>query len=351
MGVALGKRYEYDGKPTMAMNKVQLETKKAIDRKIASGHYAFEEVGCAVCGSCEFEKLAEKERYGLFMPVAICRKCGLVQTNPRMDKQSYSEFYRCEYRKLHNAAEHPTEEFFQSQRERGKEIYNFIAKAIGQEPRGKLVAEIGVGAGGILQYFKEMGNEVLGFDFDEEYIGYGKKMGLSLEIGGIEKLVAAGKKADIIIYCHVFEHLLDPVSELEKISSCLGAGGVLFIEVPTIKGIHSVYNSDFLQYLNNAHTYHFTMETLDNCMKKGGFEIIYGTDSGVAVFRAGKKTEGHANEYGKTIAFLKSAENSRAALINFPVVKLRIFRAISTIISSAGLTAAAKKIRVKLTGK
>ena len=36
----------------------------------------------------DIEKLSEKDRYGLFMPVVICKKCGLVQTNPHMTEDS-----------------------------------------------------------------------------------------------------------------------------------------------------------------------------------------------------------------------------------------------------------------------
>ncbi len=85
------------------------------------GIYSFEDVPCCVCGGRDFEPLSEKDRYGLYMPVVICRDCGLIQTNPRMTQESYNQFYELEYRKLYvgKGAQADIDDFFKSEHKRG----------------------------------------------------------------------------------------------------------------------------------------------------------------------------------------------------------------------------------------
>lgn len=98
----LGQRYLYDGRAYVAMNEIQLEAK----RRFEQANYPFESYACE-CGATEedFDVLAEKDRYGLKSRTVICRRCGLVMTNPRMTQESYDCFYDTEYGKLYREKE------------------------------------------------------------------------------------------------------------------------------------------------------------------------------------------------------------------------------------------------------
>ena len=71
----LGKRYEHDGEPLLKLNELQQAMKSQIEDKLRSGIYKFEHADCCVCGRCDFQPLSTKDRYGLFVPVVICRDC------------------------------------------------------------------------------------------------------------------------------------------------------------------------------------------------------------------------------------------------------------------------------------
>ena len=151
----LGERYRNDSKPLLKLNELQLQMKSQIEQKIADGVYEFESVPCCVCDGQNFELLAEKDRYGLYAPVVVCKDCGLVQTNPRMSQSAYNEFYNVEYRKLYRGTEGPSESFFDQQRKQGREIFNYLkANGFLTVPEEVSVLEVGCGAGGILHYFK-----------------------------------------------------------------------------------------------------------------------------------------------------------------------------------------------------
>ena len=126
----LNKRYEFDGKPTLKLNKLQLKNKKLVEDKINSKEYTFEKVNCVICNGSDFELLAEKDRYGLYVPTVICKKCGLLQTNPRMNQESYNKFYDSNYRRLYEGGENEENiaSFFNKQVSHGESILMLIER-------------------------------------------------------------------------------------------------------------------------------------------------------------------------------------------------------------------------------
>jgi len=283
----LGPRYQYDGKPILRLNATQRAARDEVESKVRRGTYEFETVDCPVCGGVEFEQLSEKDRYGLRMSVVACTACGLIQTNPRMTQASYDEFYNSEYRRLYVGEEVPTDEFFQTQRRRGAEIFGYLVEqgALPKQPRDSFVLEVGCGAGGILQYFREQGCRVKGIDLGEEYLTFGvERHGLDLSAGTIADL-ELDRTSDVVIYSHVAEHLLDPVQELRHVREIIDPSGALYVATPGVKYLEHSYETDFLRLLQNAHTYHFTLKSLRNLLGASGFEMLAGDETIKAVFK------------------------------------------------------------------
>ena len=120
--------------------------------------------------------------------------------------------------------------------------------------------------------------KVKGIDLYQEHVEYGrKKNNLDLEIGSIENLVL-DRPPNIIIYSHVLENILDLRNELKKIRNILFDEGVLYIEVPGVKNLKFKYSMNFVKYLQNTHTYHFTLTTLRNKLERNGFQMITGNE-------------------------------------------------------------------------
>jgi len=301
----ISNRFSNDKNETIKLNKLQKKTKKTIENKIKKGNYKFILTKCPICKSFNFEKLSEKDRYGLFMPVVICKKCGLVQTNPHMTEDSYSNFYQKEYRDLYNPT-NSINNLFEDQYQRGKKIFEYLGL---KEFKNKNVLEIGCGAGGILKAFKEKGLTIKGFDLDKRYLQFGIKKGLNLNYGKLDDILEKNYAPDIIIYSHVLEHVLDPIKELKKIQKLMHKETLLYIEVPGLKNIASAYNKDFLQYLQNAHTYHFTKQTLKNCANSSGLTQIKSDECIRSIFKKGKKESQAMNDYRLTKKYLLTLES------------------------------------------
>lgn len=328
----LGKRFEYDGAPIFPLNKLQKQMKKQIELKIKHGIYQFKSIPCCTCSNEDFEKLSKKDRYGLYSPVVVCKQCGLIQTNPRMNQKSYNDFYKFEYRKLYLGERKPNEEFFTLQYKSGKRIFSYLQDAgiLTNSSFNLFIFEIGCGAGGILQYFREKGYNVQGCDLDEKYLNFGRK-NYNLDLfNGTIKEISLNKSPDIIIFSHVLEHLLFPKKDLEYIFNLISDNGYIYIEVPSVEEIINSEYLNFLNYLQNAHTYHFTLTTLRNLLEGIGFKMIKGNRKIISIFKKSNIITSNVkivNNYKAVILYLKKLEGYR----NLNNIKMLYFKIINWI--------------------
>jgi SAM-dependent methyltransferase len=347
----LAERFEYTPSPAIAMNNLQLQMKAEVERKLQVGSYHLESLPCCVCDGGHFEPLAAKDRYGFSFSVVICRNCGLIQTNPRMDEKSYDEFYLHEYRKLYCGIEAPSHEFFHSQYEKGRAIFEYL-DSVSVLPRldsgSRLVIEVGCGAGGILKYFADHGYRVKGIDLGDEYVAFGRdKFCLDLLVGRFADL-QLNEHPCLIIYSHVLEHLLTPRRELALVHERLAEDGILYLEVPGVKNLLYDYDCDFLKYLQNAHTFHFTLATLRNLLRLSGFQICAGNEVIRSVFRKDYRTPleyptSLENDYTAAIEYLRSAEKWRRLWEVRQAGKCAIVAVLKAMLKAIGSYGIAKK--------
>lgn len=312
MNKILSERFINDGIASLKMNELQKETRAELLHKLCSGIYVKEAVPC-LCGFNDFQLLAEKDRYGIPLNTVICTTCGLVMSNPRMTQESCNDFYNHEYRKLYVGAERADENFFAMQYAHGLKILTFTQPYLKDKPNK--ILEIGCGAGGILKAFQEQGHQCLGIDLGFEYVTFGAKKGLKLLSMSSQSLLEQTEtRYDLIILSHVFEHFLDIEQELKIIKALLSDDGVVYIEVPGLKNLHHSYDCDFLLYLQNAHMYHFSLQSLQNVMSGAGFHLKSGDEFVRSIFcKSSDQTfpSDTINLYSETLAYLQDLEVNR----------------------------------------
>lgn len=328
--MVLRKRYQNNHKPFIHLNEIQLGAKKAFQEKIQQGIYSYEHIHCPVCNTEDVELISEKDRYGLDYRCGICKNCGLVYVNPRINQEAYNQFYDNYYRKLYRGSELPSDEFFSNQLRRGEKIVSYISSKIDLKLDGLKVLEIGCGAGGILKYFELNGSIVKGIDLGSEYLNFGKdNYGLDLMVGSLFDLNDEFKP-DLIIYSHVLEHVLDLNSELTQLKKLCTEETYLYIEVPGIKSVHAYYQNDLLKYFQNAHVYNFSLTTLTNLMHKNGFSLLTGDEYVHSIFKMQKSSPLKKNliesDYKEVQDYLHWLEKKRLGIGNQIVsLKKKIF--------------------------
>jgi len=263
----LNERYKFtDVKNYVKMSEISIVNRDNFISEIKDRDYLVKQ-DCYLCGASEFKIISEVDRFGFYYPTAVCEQCGNVQQYQYYDNDTLCLFYSKYYRKIYGDS--IPKSLFDSQRNgKGVNIFEFTQRLI----KPKKVLEVGCGAGGILSRFLDVDCDVLGLDFNEDYLEEGRKYNIPLKNGSLEKL-GDDEKFDLIILSHVLEHIVDPSTFLEKLAQHLEGGGLIYIEVPSLDNVRNGdYNYDLLYYFQNAHTVHFTTRSLTLLCKKAGLK-------------------------------------------------------------------------------
>ena len=217
-----------------------------------------EKINCYVCKNGKFKIISKKDRYGLYYPTGICIKCGNLQQASYLNSESLNKFYESHYRDLYKTGS-PEQLFLSQYFKAATKIESFIG-----EIELKNILEIGSGPGGILKYFEHKKNsKVLGIDLDQRYLDYGIKNGLELINSDVETFQSKNKY-DLIIVCHVLEHLKNPGDLLKNLKSFLNEEGSIYIEVPSLESLkNGLYGGNFEAFRHLAHVSHFTEKSID----------------------------------------------------------------------------------------
>jgi SAM-dependent methyltransferase len=203
-----------------------------------------------------------------------------MRTDPYLTRDSLSRFYAEEYYDIY-LGETELEDFLLDQKKRAARLIRWLND---YRINGyKSVFEVGCGPGGILEVFRSKGLYVAGCDYQLKFLSYGQRMNLNVTYGDAKSLHSFGK-TDLLILSHVLEHFRDPVAEVKQMHTLLNNGGLIFIEVPGIFSINRTYG-DLLLFLQNAHAWHFCLDTLDFIMARAGFTRIAGDELVRAVYK------------------------------------------------------------------
>lgn len=248
------------------------------------------EVNCPICDCSNYELIATRDRVGLQVDTVLCSFCPTMYSRKRLDNRSLSVFYSDHYRPMYGGIEHPEEDWFWQQAKIGEPILEWLTKQglLQHSLDGAIVVEIGAGAGGLLEPFRQRGARTIGIDYDVRYLALGRKMGIEMISGGADSLEQLGS-VDVVILKDVLEHLENLHSVLDQVRNCLNPNGFCFIQVPGLQSLKSLgYQNDLLRYLQFAHVVHFTEESLRYLVEAVGLEVEVATKQIRMVCRVGQ---------------------------------------------------------------
>jgi SAM-dependent methyltransferase len=254
--------------------------------------------------------VAEVERYGIPLRTVLGRQSGLMRSDPYYDDFYLSRFYREHYRNLYRPRRFSHSWFLAEQIRSGQRI---LERVVGRLPHKARVLDVGCGMGGMLIPFRFAGCEVLGCDCGEEYAARGRSLGLDIRVGGPES-IEQEPLFDLVILSHVLEHADDPVRFLRAIAARLKPSAACYIEVPGLMNLDKWYNGNLLEYLQNAHRWHFTAATLGAVARRAGFGILE-CDETITCLAAPAPIESSAssNDGQNVLAEIRRLESALAA--------------------------------------
>ena len=144
---------------------------------------------CNMCSEKDFKTISRRDRYGFKVQTVICKRCSLIFIDPRMDKESYNDFYQQTYRPL-------LEEYKGKKVDHQKNWDNSfkIGLELGQKflpffRKGKTL-EIGSSTGGVLAGLKKLRADldIVGIEPSLEESNFACKAGIPTTTGLFENI-------------------------------------------------------------------------------------------------------------------------------------------------------------------
>ena len=323
----LNKRYLYDGKELIYLKKIQRDKIREFENRYNIKNR--KENICYICNKRQFIKICEKDKYGFYYPVLVCKNCGLVQVNPYYTEEEIKIFYSDYYREIYMGRKESIKRDINIDQKRGFKVIKLIEDNTKIKIRNKKILDVGCGKGGILMEFKKRNNECIGIDINKDYFNTGLKNNLNLLQISLKDFLKVNKnrKFDIIIFSHNLEHLLNPNEDLRNLKRIIHKNTLIYVSVPGIYNMKN-HNYDLVgEFFQNAHKTHFSLNTLSNLMSKHSFKLIYGNEKIESIFKfESKKIKIRLENYKIIIKKLRNIEKKYQEIIyKLKVIKISYF--------------------------
>ncbi len=176
--------------------------------------------------------------------------------------------------------ETPYEEYkHEDKYEKWKEyLHNVFEKRVDDiqkfKKNGK-VLEVGCSLGYFMDKLIEAGFQTEGLEPSKDAVLLGRKRGLTIHKGYLEKNALTKASYDVVILNHVMEHVKDLQKACESIRSLLRPGGIVFIESPNFGSIEGQFFKSSWRYLYPTEHYsQFSPSSLQTLLSKNGFTVL-----------------------------------------------------------------------------
>ncbi|MFZ5845471.1 MAG: class I SAM-dependent methyltransferase [Patescibacteria group bacterium] len=138
------------------------------------------------------------------------------------------------------------------------------------KPTGKLL-DVGCAMGFFVELAGASGFDAYGFDPSVYAVAEAKKLlDGRITLGTIKEVQYPRQFFDVITLFDVFEHLVDPLGDLQKLSALLKNDGIMVIATGDSRSLMAkVMNSRWTFYNPPQHLFYFDKKTLSNLLQRG----------------------------------------------------------------------------------
>ncbi|CAB4824709.1 unannotated protein [freshwater metagenome] len=315
-------RFRSSAKSAIPLNTIQRNSRKKILYGLREETLEIINAVCPFCTSKLRIVVSEIDTYGIPGEHAVCEECGCFYASRHLSSDSLTAIYDSLYRDLDRGDQKGQAGLFRLEEDKGRKILRYLNEHNFDNHPGSLVVDVGCGAGGTLNIFREIGMNVFGIDIGSEYIAYGQKKNLAIVDCSIEDLglhLESGS-VDLFIVDQVLEHIQSPASLLKTLRSFMKTDGKIYISVPGFRNIGSHYMFDIKRYLQFVHLLHFDACMLERFLIAEGFKVEMIDESVVAVASINdslrKPRMATCPSYSDVIDFLNETEKLRAKMKN-----------------------------------
>jgi SAM-dependent methyltransferase len=197
---------------------------------------------------------------------SVCRACGHLQQWPPVSPQLIAHHYQsfAAYELFGDAARLKGAA---PSRHAGR--FLSLVSDVGLAP-GRIY-EVGCASGEMLNQFRKQGWSVMGCDPSPSAIRQARTLfGIEADLGGEEEAVPRQNNLDLILICHVLEHLYDPPAALARFHAALRPGGHLVLEVPCAIAPETLPPGWF----TFEHLHYYQPAILESLLQDAGFAVV-----------------------------------------------------------------------------
>ncbi len=224
-------------------------------------------IPCHLCGVCDTEEIRSRDRHGDPLRSVICRRCGLVWTDPRPSPDEVRQFYERQYRVEYKGASDPRPR----QRYRNANVAITRVRALREFlERDARMLDVGAGSGEMVYMLRAIGCNASGIEPNEAYARYAaESLKLPVTTGFYQDATIASGTLDVVTMYHTVEHLEQPRDAMETAHRWLRPGGRLVVEVPNVEAVCQRPDQQF----HRGHLHHFNLTTLAAAANRAGFNV------------------------------------------------------------------------------
>ena len=231
---------------------------------------------CPLCQGGNLQRIYEVKTWSDY-GIEKCRTCGFAFASPRPSAQELERFYTSTYFERSQ----PTVLGYANYRSvaeiNARRMWTEMKDLLAQHQiKPRRLLDVGCATGGFLAEAQADQWECVGVEFSEFAIDVARKeFGLNVLKGDVFHSDLAPGSFGLSTMWHVLEHVIDPVSTLDRTRELLAPGGLLFIELPNWGSIgRKVRGAQWSQLKPPEHINFFTPKSLATTVRKVGFEVL-----------------------------------------------------------------------------
>lgn len=237
-------------------------------------------VKCILCGSNKFKVLFDTGKAQVHR-IVKCSICNLIYANPQTDNVTNVEKKHFNPVKANPDLDPDlswfTPEDHQYLRKQFLQLSDYarIIDFVEKKDKG-IFLEIGSYAGIFLNEAKKRGWDVIGIEPLEIPALYAEKhYGIKVIREYFERSGLVDGSIDVIVSCHVIEHVQDPSYFVNKSFSLLKPTGIMVIETPAYDSItYKILKHRERSMRCDGHLFFFTTKTLTKLVEDQGFKVL-----------------------------------------------------------------------------
>lgn len=217
---------------------------------------------CIVCESKDLEIFASRD----YLTARICKKCGMISTNPYFNEEGISILYSNYLADRLNIEEKSRQREIMYEVDRDW-ILNFISSGT--------ILDVGCSAGYFLSKFDREYFDRNGVEMSERYVELAKNnFDIPVRSGNFTSM-DFDRKFDLVIMRGTIEHFVYPIQVLKKVSEITEEGGLVYI-CATPNGssfAFDVYRGKWGLF-SPDHVHFFSLDHLDSILRGFGFKLL-----------------------------------------------------------------------------